>query len=90
VLVLQNLGDEAVDMDVRFWDGAGTLLGGPGVQTLAGHQAYVLNTSVLVPGASGGISVASTARYGRLAGKAVAVEPGTGFTFDTGMVPRPR
>ena len=89
VLVLQNLGDEAIDVDVRFWNGSGTLLGGPGF-TLGRTQAYVLNTSALVPGTSGGITVASTARYGRLSGKAVAVEPSTGFTFDTGMVPRPR
>jgi hypothetical protein len=27
--------------------------------------------------------------YGSLAGKAVAVEPATGFTFDTALAPRP-
>ena len=28
--------------------------------------------------------------YGSVVGKAVAVEPATGFTFDTAMAPRPR
>jgi hypothetical protein len=51
----------------------------------------VLNTATLgfAAGQSGSITVANTARYGDLAGKAVALEPATGFTFDTLMVPRP-
>jgi len=34
--------------------------------------------------------VTSDAPYGTLVGKAVAVEPATGFTFDTPMRARPR
>jgi hypothetical protein len=34
--------------------------------------------------------VSNDGRYGSLAGKAVAVEPATGFTFDTAMTPRSR
>ena len=29
-----------------------------------------------------------TCGYGGLAGKAVALEPATGFTFDTSLIPR--
>ena len=90
VLVLQNQGNDAVDVDVRFWSGAGGPLGGPSVVTLALRQTYVLNTSTLAPGSSGSITVANTGRCGQLTGKAVAVEPATGFTFDTAMTPRPR
>ena len=90
VLVLQNLGDEAVDVDVRFWSGTGASLGGPPIATLGPRQSYVLNTSTIAPGSSGSITVANTGRYGQLTGKAVAVEPATGFTFDTAMGPRPR
>jgi hypothetical protein len=34
--------------------------------------------------------VASDARYGEVAGTTVALEPSTGFSFDTPMVPRIR
>jgi hypothetical protein len=36
------------------------------------------------------MTVAHDGAYGALAGKAVALEPATGFTFDTPLVPRPR
>ena len=90
VLVLQNTGDLPMDVDIRFWSGTGASLGGPGLQTLGPHQGYVLNTSTIAPGSSGSITVANTGRYGSLAGKAVAVEPATGFTFDSPLLTRPR
>jgi hypothetical protein len=43
----------------------------------------------VVPGQSGTITLASDGRYGDLAGKTVALEPATGFSFDSPMVPRP-
>ena len=36
------------------------------------------------------LTVAHDAPYGRLVGKAVAIEPSTGFAFDTPVEPRPR
>jgi hypothetical protein len=41
-------------------------------------------------GQSGSIRVTHDGRYGELMGKAVAIEPGTAFTFDTPLIPRPR
>jgi hypothetical protein len=41
-------------------------------------------------GLSGHAQVAHTAGYGGLAGKAVALEPATGFSFDTPLVPIPQ
>jgi hypothetical protein len=38
-------------------------------------------------GRAGSIRIAHTCGYGGLSGKAVSVEPSTGFTFDTQMVP---
>jgi ATP phosphoribosyltransferase regulatory subunit HisZ len=35
-------------------------------------------------------SLAHSGRYGQLAGKAVSVEPATGFSFDTPLSARPR
>jgi hypothetical protein len=34
------------------------------------------------------MSIAHDARYGDLTGKTVALEPATGFSFDTPLVPR--
>jgi hypothetical protein len=89
VLLLQNLGDEPIDVDIRFWGVDGAELGGQ-VLALDPRQSTVLNTATLVPGNGGSISVAHSGRYGQLGGKAVSVEPATGFTFDTPLVPRLR
>jgi hypothetical protein len=89
VLILQNGANDTVGATARFWDPAGTLLGSQNI-TLAAHATSVLNTTT-VPGAagqSGSITIDHTGRYGSLHGKAVALEPGTGFTFDTMMSPR--
>ena len=50
------------------------------------------NTSELpfAAGMAGSITVTHTGRYGDLSGKAVALEPATGFTFDTPLTPVPR
>lgn len=50
----------------------------------------MLNTSTIVPGSSGSITLGNTGAYGQLAGKAVAVEAVTGFTLDTALRLRPR
>jgi len=50
----------------------------------------VLNTAT-VPGAngvSGAITVAHDGRYGDLAGKTVALEPATGLSFDSELLPQ--
>ena len=39
-------------------------------------------------GTSGTVTIANTGRYGDLTGKIVALEPATGFSFDSAMVPR--
>jgi hypothetical protein len=89
VVVLQNVTAAPVAGHLWFRNAGGTVLAGPQF-SIAAHGSFVLNTSTLVPGTSGSITVTSDARYGALAGKAVAVEPATGFTFDTALQPRPR
>ncbi len=51
----------------------------------------MLNTGSLgfAAGIGGSVTVSNDGRYGDLSGKAVAVEPATGFSFDTPMVPKP-
>jgi hypothetical protein len=42
------------------------------------------------PGRSGSVRITHDCGYGGLSGKAVSIEPATGFTFDTPLLPRPR
>jgi len=56
------------------------------------HQTAVINTTG-VPGVnhvSGSIRIAHNGRYGSLVGKTVALEPATGFSFDSALEPRPK
>jgi hypothetical protein len=91
VLVLANPGDAPVALAVHFWAPDGTLLAtDTPAAPLAPHGVLVLDTSTIVRGASGSVTVAHDAAYGGLAGKTVALEPSTGFSFDTPFEPRRR
>src|SRR5262249_36100071 len=89
VLLLQNPTGDPVDGVVRYWSPNGSLVGAASF-TLAAHGGKTINTAATLSGLSGAITVASLAPYGTLTGKAVSLEPATGFSFDTPMVPRPR
>ena len=91
VLLLQNPASYPVTGEVVFWSTSGAVLGSHPF-SLAARNTLVLNTAT-VPGAGGQggtLTLASDARYGDLAGKTVALEPATGFSFDSPMSPRPR
>jgi hypothetical protein len=89
VMILQNSLNISVDATAHFFNAGGTLLASQAL-TIAGHGTAVVNTSTIagLAGQSGAIIVTSTGGYAGLSGKAVALEPGTGFTFDTMMAPR--
>jgi len=89
VLILQNRTNLTVDARVSYWDGGGTRLQGFSV-LMAPHASSVVDTSSLVPGAAGSITVSHDGPYGALAGKAVSFDHTTGFAFDTPMTTRPR
>ena len=91
VLLLQNPAGYAVTGNVWFWSAAGTLLGSRAFN-LPARQTLVLNTATVpgVAGQGGTITVSHDARYGDLAGKTVALEPSTGFSFDSPMSARTR
>ena len=91
VLILQGApAHQAVDVRMVFRSAAGALL-----HTLATHVPFeggaVLNLSAIpqLAGQSGHVIVGHSGGYGGLAVKAVAVEPATGFTFDTPGVSMP-
>ena len=89
VLVLQNPTNYPISGEVYFAIPSGALVAVQGF-TLGPKATVVLNTAT-VPGAngvSGAITVAHNGRYGDLAGKTVAVEPATGLSFDSPLVPR--
>jgi hypothetical protein len=67
-----------------FYNNAGTFLGSTS-NTFTARELFVSNTSTLgfAAGQSGSIIISHTCGYGGLSGKAVALEPATGFTFDT-------
>lgn len=92
VLVLQNPTNYTITGLVHFWTAGGTLINGPGhAFTLPARTALVVNVGTLhpsLPGTSGTVTISNTGRYGDLTGKVVALEPSTGFSFDTPMVPR--
>jgi len=91
VVLLQNPTPEPVTGHLAFFGSDGTWLSYPSF-ALGPGAGLALNTSSIgvLQGQSGSIRVTSDAPYGALQGKAVAVEPATGFTFDTPLVPRPR
>lgn len=86
VLIIQNPTGWTRDIagTVYFWSKTGTLLGST-TFSLAAKAALVLNTGTVpgVAGQGGTITIAHDGGYGNLAVKAVAVEPATGFSFDS-------
>ena len=89
VLVVQNTADRVVYFNAHFFDANGTLLG-TYAQNIAPFGTVVVNTGTVtgVAGQSGSIIINNDGRYGVLTGKAVSLEPATGFAFDTLMVAR--
>jgi uncharacterized repeat protein (TIGR01451 family) len=91
VLLLQNPTDDFIAGEINFWSATGAYLAAEPFD-LSPRSTLVLNTQT-VPGAAGlagTLTVANDGRYGDLTGKTVALEPSTGFSFDSPMVPRPR
>ena len=91
VVLVQNTSAAPAEVRLHFWSAAGALLFEQ-MQVLPSKGLLSLNTSGFpeLAGATGSITIASTAPYGTLAGKAVALEPATGFTFDSPLTPKPR
>jgi len=91
VLLLQNPTAYTVAGHIWFWNAAGIPLGSRPF-SLPARQGLVLNTATVpgVAGQGGTITISHDGRYGDLAGKTVALEPSTGFSFDSPMTARPR
>jgi len=91
VILVQNGYRAAVDAQFHFYDSAGTLLHSQPLSVpVQGNVVLITSTIGALQNASGTAVLSHDAPYGTLAGKAVALEPATGFTFDTVMQPVPR
>ena len=90
VLFIQNPTEASAIARAHFWSAAGVLLHTQPF-TLGAKGLYVLNTSTLpeLAGRSGSLTMQRSC-VRRAAGKAVALEPATGSSFDDVMRPRPR
>jgi hypothetical protein len=90
VLLLQNPTNYTIAGNIYFWDTGGLLIGTGTPFTLNAKQLSVLNTSAIAPGVGGSVTIAHDGRYGDLSAKTVALEPATGFSFDSPALPRIR
>jgi hypothetical protein len=83
ILIIQNAADTGASGNVYFRNTAGALVSTTPFG-LAAQATLVLNTAVgNAAGTSGTMTISHTGRYGDLAVKAVALDPATGFSFDT-------
>jgi hypothetical protein len=91
VLFLQNVGTAPLAGTAFFWAPGGALLGSQAI-AVNPRALQVLNAATVpgVAGTSGSITITHDGRHGDLAGKAVSIDPGPGFAFDTPFVTRPR
>jgi uncharacterized repeat protein (TIGR01451 family) len=91
VLVLHNPTATSVSGHVWLWRGNGLLVGSLPF-ALVPHQTLVQNTAGVsgAAGVTGSVTVSHDGPYAGLVGKTVALEPTTGFSFDTPLTSRPR
>jgi hypothetical protein len=91
VLVLQNTTDRALTGTADFWSAAGQRLATVPV-SIPPRGTLVTNTGSVagLGGQGGSITLTHDGPYGALAGKSAALEPGTGFSFDSPLTYRPR
>jgi uncharacterized repeat protein (TIGR01451 family) len=90
ILLLKNdTATTEITGHIWFWNASGQALASQAFD-LTAQELLILNSSTLAPAASGTVTVSHDGPYGGLSGKAVALEPATGFTFDTPLEPRGR
>ena len=91
ILLIQNTRDSLVTGEIYFYNGSGALLSTQPL-SIPAQGVHVLNSATIpaLAGQSGSVTIAQLGGSGALVGKAVALEPATGFTFDTAFTSLPR
>jgi hypothetical protein len=89
VLIVQNVTAHGCEIAPTYFRSDGVSI--TSLLSLPANGQVVIPTASVtgVTGQSGSIRLAHTCGYEGLSGKAVSIEPATGFTFDTLLVPRP-
>jgi hypothetical protein len=87
-LLLQNATNRNCILHIFFLDVGGQQIGPVNLVGLAAHELRVFTSGLT--NQSGSVRIAHGCGYGGLSGKAVSIEPATGFTFDTPLLYRPR
>jgi hypothetical protein len=88
ILMVTSVATFSCSAQFHFYTAGATYLG-TATNSYSPRETLVLNTSSLAfaTGQSGSVHISHTCGYGALSGKAVALEPSTGFTFDTAISP---
>jgi hypothetical protein len=91
VVIIQNTTNATVTGNMLFYGATGTQLHSEPF-SIPEHGVRVFSSSSVtaLAGQAGSANIVHTGGYGALAGKAVALEPGSGFSFDTPLMPLPR
>ena len=91
VLLIQNPTNYTINGNIYFWS-INSVLVATQPFALTARQLLVLNTSTVfgANGIGGTVTIANDGRYGDLSAKTVALEPATGFSFDSPALPRIR
>ena len=90
VFLIQNGSTSPITGSVFFYNAGGALLHVQPLSLAANGLQIVPTVGIpALAGASGSAAIAHDGTHGALAGKAVALEPSTGFTFDTLITPIP-
>lgn len=88
IFLIANTKSVPVNGIIFFYNADGTLLTQQSLTVPANGLRAVDTSSVAgLAGQSGSAQIAHEGGYGALTGKAVSLEPSTGFTFDTAMTP---
>lgn len=90
VLLLSNQAPHDVQGHMHFYDIPGQLVESvPFVIPRSGMLVFQSYLRQSLMGGNGSATITHNAGYGELVGKAISVEPATGFTFDTAITPVP-
>jgi hypothetical protein len=90
ILLIQNGSNAPIAGSIFFYNASGAVLHTQPLSLPANGLQVVSTVGIpALAGASGTAAITHDGGYGALAGKAVALEPSTGFAFDTAITPIP-
>jgi hypothetical protein len=87
VLLISNPTNYTITGTIHYWSNVATLLATQSINLVA-KDIDSYTAPAAAQGQSGFITITNTGRYGDLVGKGVALEPSTGFSFDSPLVYR--